>query len=51
MKKNTGKKVYRDIHKKREKILLVKPQKNIYPEKRITNEEKVFRIQDEIRKF
>ncbi len=42
--------MYRDI-KKREKVLLIKPLRNIQRPKKITAEEKVFRIQDEIRKF
>lgn len=51
LKKNTGKKVYRDIHKKREHTLRINPQKNLHQPKKITNEEKIFRLQDEVRKF
>lgn len=51
LQKNTGQKIYQDIHKKRQKILRIKPQKNIQKEKKITAEERVFRLQDEIKKF
>jgi len=51
LRKNTGGKVYQDIHKKRQKILTIKPLKSIQRDKKITAEEKVFRIQDEIKKF
>lgn len=51
LRKNTGGKVYKDINKKREKVIIVKPKKTLHQPRKISTEEKVFRIQDEIRKF
>lgn len=51
LKKNTNKKAYKDIHKNREKIITVKPKKFFHQPKIRTGEEKIFRLQDTIRKI
>lgn len=51
LKKNTSKRSYQDIHKKRPPILRIKPKKEFSHKKRVQPQKKIIRLQEAITRF